>query len=454
VSALQYKHPRVARALLDDGNFTGVNDRTANSGAFALFVAAGEGYADLVERILAVSGCDIDLTTHTGASSLAHALARHRCDVAALLLARGAKVDALALEAQDNCNLALMPRVRDLNVAGEALVRATTVDGAREALDAGGADVNHVAPSVGATALHRAAQHGDAALVEFLLKRGADVNARAAAKHFSATPLYLAAYEGHVAVVEALLSRPEIDVELGIAIPKGASVSPLVVAVEKNRAGVVNALLRSNGALKSLPRALDVAATYDLPAIAAKLVPKASASARASALIQCVGDSATMAALPELVVAGVAPQAISDALSRLLQRQRNAQTGRVPHALAKQAVETLLSGAPKPLVLTAVLPPLTAAVLTYLEDDDQGEADALELVRLLLPFTQGQPAAAKSKVTPLHVAVELKRMRIVDVLLDAPGGRESLVALSSQGETVLDVAKRNGVVLRRGADEL
>jgi ankyrin repeat protein len=64
-----------------------------------------------------------------------------------------------------------------------------------------GADVNG-SQADGATALHWAAYHGDAALVGQLLKAGANP---AVANRNGSTPMWLAANRGDAAVIEALL---------------------------------------------------------------------------------------------------------------------------------------------------------------------------------------------------------------------------------------------------------
>ena len=69
-------------------------------------------------------------------------------------------------------------------------------------LDAGG-DINAASPSLGFNALLNAADKGNLTLMDLLIKRGADVEARI---NSGATPLMLAARNGHSEAVKLLLA--------------------------------------------------------------------------------------------------------------------------------------------------------------------------------------------------------------------------------------------------------
>jgi ankyrin repeat protein len=102
--------------------------------------------------------------------------------------------------------------IKILSVAAAAKSSAAAI-----ALLDGGADIHIAADKTGNTPLHVAAQNGSLDLVEKLIAKGADVNARTnESKRGRArlgprgpggrsTPLLLAARSGHVDVMEALI---------------------------------------------------------------------------------------------------------------------------------------------------------------------------------------------------------------------------------------------------------
>lgn len=111
------------------------------------------------------------------------------------------KVVALLLDGGANVN-ALDPLVGNsaLHWAAHAAKHGDSAQVAQLLLDEG-ANVNEV--SNGMTALHLAATYGHTAMVEILIRRGADPNEREKGTH--RTALFLAASNGHVDTVEHLL---------------------------------------------------------------------------------------------------------------------------------------------------------------------------------------------------------------------------------------------------------
>ncbi len=110
---------------------------------------------------------------------------------------------------------------------------------AARALLASSVDVN-AAQADGMTALHWAAHHADAALVEILVKSGARPGV---ANRYGVTPLSLACTNGNLAIVAALLAA---GADPNTAISGGET--PLMTAARTGRLGPVKALL-ARGAL-------------------------------------------------------------------------------------------------------------------------------------------------------------------------------------------------------------
>src|ERR1017187_725486 len=147
-------------------------------------------------------------------------------DIADLLLAKGANVDARDKSGATPLHQAALKG----NLAFATLLLQH------------GADVN-ARDRDGATPLHNAALNGGSELAALLLDKGANVDAREAGDAESgATPLYLAAAWGRTAMVELLAARGA-DVNARTK----AGVGPLAAA-EKNSFSEVAAILKQNGA--------------------------------------------------------------------------------------------------------------------------------------------------------------------------------------------------------------
>ena len=164
-----------------------------------------------------------------------------------------------------------------------------------------GADVS-AAQGDGMTALHWAAEHGDAELAEMLLYAGA--NAAAVTRIGQYTPLHLASRSGSVAVVRALLKHGgnaaartsttgvtplHLAAEAGSAdavtalLDAGADVNakesewgqtPLIFAAEQNRAAVIRVLLARGADPHIATKTVDVTKMLALDRAAAQLQRK------------------------------------------------------------------------------------------------------------------------------------------------------------------------------------
>ena len=106
-----------------------------------------------------------------------------------------------------------------------------------EALLKGGAGVGPEDKYSGYTPLHRAAGRGHVAMVEVLLKAGAEADPKS---NDGDTPLHCAAREGHVAVAEALLKAgAEVDQKVN------NGYTPLHRAAGEGHVAMVEVLLKA-----------------------------------------------------------------------------------------------------------------------------------------------------------------------------------------------------------------
>jgi ankyrin repeat protein len=166
------------------GNPGLVNARGILLGGTPLHVAARRGKKDVAELLLA-NGADVNARDKMGKTPL-HDAARHNSkDVAELLLAKGADVNARDKRGRTPLHLAARYNSKDV----------------AELLLANKADVN-AKNNNGETSLHVAAIKNNKNMVEFLLANGADVNARDRLGGW--TPLHEAVFWGKKDVAELL----------------------------------------------------------------------------------------------------------------------------------------------------------------------------------------------------------------------------------------------------------
>jgi len=95
------------------------------------------------------------------------------------------------------------PTTKAPNISIHEAFKAGNIEAVKQHL-AAGTDVNAKGPNAGLTPLHRAAYYGLKEIVELLLDKGADVNAK---EEVGWTPLHYAAAMSHKAIAELLLDK-------------------------------------------------------------------------------------------------------------------------------------------------------------------------------------------------------------------------------------------------------
>lgn len=300
---------RMARALeiAPDANAPGEHDW------MPLHRASDRGHLDNV-RVLLDHGADPNLADKNG--DVPHRIAtnnKHR-EVAALLEARGAKLQlveliSLASHGTDAEFLSMLERPVNVNVANDDKRRA----------------------------LHEAAEHGRFAIVRALLERGADIDA---ADSDGWTALMEAADMGHLAIVELLLdleAAPFLADRMGFTAftlaeeagrgdvtvlmrKRSADIDPAVAlqrAIEDEDIQTITRLAPVHGLTKPLPnykQPLELAASAGKPASIAALVAAGAEIDRALndygyTVLYRAAESGTLAAVRALIAAGAKPRA-------------------------------------------------------------------------------------------------------------------------------------------------
>lgn len=160
IDAVQAGNAAAAIKLIDQK--VNVNGATAD-GTTALHWAAHNANADLVERLIR-AGANVNAKNEWGSTPIFEAATAGSTAVLEKLLKAGANPNTTGADG-------MTPLM--------VIVRGTNIDAARLLLDAG-ADVNAKETQKNQTALMWAAAQSQSAMVAELVKRGADVNARAA----------------------------------------------------------------------------------------------------------------------------------------------------------------------------------------------------------------------------------------------------------------------------------
>jgi len=195
--------------------------------------------SDLIEvaRVLLDAGADIEARTSWGASPLDWAANMGSSLVAELLLSRGAggltMITAAALGKQREVE-AIVESGADLS-PHRRRDAPTTPD------DHWPPDSAHILGDILSDALYAAARNGHAPVVEYLLGRGANINAKGV---FGGTGLHWAAINGHAGTVELLISH---GADLGLKDAR-YDATPEGWAMEGDHPGIAQVLRRSRPA--------------------------------------------------------------------------------------------------------------------------------------------------------------------------------------------------------------
>ncbi len=208
--AIWSKDAQAVRALISGG--ADVNAKNEN-GWTPLHYAAREGHKEIVELLLA-HDADVNVgDANNNRTAAEHAMRKNHTEIVQLLISKGADISPLhfALYMKDE-------------------------DRARSLIE-GGADVSRRTP-LGTTLLERAVDVGLKDIVELLIAKGADVNAK---DDWNWTPLHSAVY-GHKDIVKLLIAKGA-----NVNARNGASRTPLWYAQEEGHTEIVE-LLRKHGA--------------------------------------------------------------------------------------------------------------------------------------------------------------------------------------------------------------
>ena len=201
-SAVRQRLLEKLKELIEKGSDINATDF---SGQTALHYAARRGYQEIVELLLA-NGANVNTKDNKGLTPAEMAMTRQRTQIAKLLIDNNADISSIHLAAFAG-NLAKVKTFLQMGInintqdsdSRTPLHYAATAD-VTEFLIANGAKI-HTEDKDGETPLHTTAAAGFKDVVELLIKKGADVNA----KKSGDTPLSWAIWRNHKDVIRSLV---------------------------------------------------------------------------------------------------------------------------------------------------------------------------------------------------------------------------------------------------------
>jgi len=255
IIALQYHHPDIALTLLTTNKSDPlVNSRIPSDKQFALYVAALEGYDDVVAEILRRGGKHT-LRTRSGHSALSAAVDRGRTRIVKMLLDAGASVDDSSVTAAvSQQNTHLLQSLLLFRLQQKATAAPTKSSHGDE-------DDSHLLINGKTNALHAACLRGWPEGIDLLLKSRMFGSVESRVLATNATCLLLAASGGHSRAVNFLLSDYKADPNV-IASRALYSATPLLAASQKGNLETVSALLVAGAEADARMRSTDATSLY------------------------------------------------------------------------------------------------------------------------------------------------------------------------------------------------
>ena len=225
-------------------------------GFTSLDAASGTGKLKIVQLLLE-HGADLSVTNLNGITALYQAVCGMHTETVRLLLDMGSDPNVVNLKgwtplfcAAIGGNIEIIKSLLELGAtltpdstdrnALYTCARHGNTEALELLLTRFNKDVNE-SNRFGVTILHSAAEHGSRDTVEFLIRKGANVNAASIDKW---TPLHNAASSGHIDIVEVLINNGA-----SINVKSGSGITPLHDAASAGQTRVIEFLLKKGAFL-------------------------------------------------------------------------------------------------------------------------------------------------------------------------------------------------------------